>query len=175
MNHHERRLGRLRWRIVAGVIVVVAASTVALSQPAASPITARLTATSASATAGHSPAAGAADQGTADTGGPCPPNPTYPSSPTDQTQYGVPFTADILDGTGISVRQHHRNSGLVGGDRGGEARHHVGAVEEARAATASDLPPDTTGKREERGAQDRRGEVIVPPPGLEPGRLSSKD
>jgi hypothetical protein len=99
MNHQQRRLGRWRWRIGAGVIVVVAASTATLSGPAASPITARLTATSASATAGHSPAAGAGDQGTPDTGGPCPPNPTYPSSPTDRTQYGVPFTANILNGT----------------------------------------------------------------------------
>ncbi len=87
------------WRIGAGVIVVVSASTATLSGKAASPVTARLTATSASATAGHSAAAGVADQVTPSTGGPCPPNPTYPSSPTDRTQYGVPFTADILDGT----------------------------------------------------------------------------
>ena len=97
MNPQQRR--RWRWRIGAGVIVVVAASTATLSGQAASPITARLTATSASVTAGHSQAAAAADQATPDTGGPCPPNPTYPSSPTDRTQYGVPFTADILDGT----------------------------------------------------------------------------
>ena len=40
MNHCERRRGRLRWRIGAGVIVVVSASTAALSGPAASPLTA---------------------------------------------------------------------------------------------------------------------------------------
>ena len=92
MNHFKRRRGRLLWRIGAGVIVVVSASIASLSGQAASPVTARLTATST----GDSPAAGAADQVTPATGGPCPPNPTYPSSPTDQTQYGVPFTADIL-------------------------------------------------------------------------------
>jgi hypothetical protein len=110
MNHQQRGLGRWRWRIGAGVIVVVAASTAALSEQASSPITARLTATSASATAGHSQAAGADDQGTPDTGGPCPPNPTYPSSPTDRTQYGVPFTADILDGT-VSVGYNEDSGG----------------------------------------------------------------
>jgi hypothetical protein len=31
--------------------------------------------------------------------GTCPPNPTYPTSSNDQTQYGVPFTAAILNGT----------------------------------------------------------------------------
>jgi hypothetical protein len=97
MSHHERRQSRLRWRIGAGVIVVVSASTATLSGPAASPLTARLTSTNAASTA--SQVASAADQGTATTGGSCPPNPTYPSSPTDHTQYGVPFTADILNGT----------------------------------------------------------------------------
>jgi hypothetical protein len=110
MNHQQRR--RLRWRIGAGVIVVVAASTATLSGPAASPITARLTATSASATEGHSPAAGAADQAKPDTGGPCPPNPTYPSSPTDRTQYGVPFTANIINGT-VNVG-YNEDSGAPG-------------------------------------------------------------
>jgi hypothetical protein len=100
MNHHERRRSQLWWRIGVAVIVVVCASTVAtLSGPAESPVTARLTAIGRSSTAGHNPAASAADQRTPATGGPCPPNPTYPSSPTDRTQYGVPFTADILDGT----------------------------------------------------------------------------
>ena len=100
LNSRERRRGRLWWRIGAGVIVVVSALAVVRSGPAASPLTARLTAaTRASSTAGDSPAASVADQVTAATGGACPPNPTYPDSPTDQTQYGVPFTADILDGT----------------------------------------------------------------------------
>ncbi len=99
MNHLERRRGRLRWRIAAGVVVVVSASTAALSGRAASPLTPRLAATRPSSTANDSLIASIADHETADTGGPCPPNPTYPDSPTDQTQYGVPFTADILDGT----------------------------------------------------------------------------
>jgi hypothetical protein len=109
MNPQQRR--RLRWRIGAGVIVVVAASTATLSGQATSPVTARLTATSASATSGHSPTGGS-DQGTPDTGGPCPPNPTYPSSPTDRTQYGVPFTAEILDGT-VNVG-YNEDSGAPG-------------------------------------------------------------
>jgi hypothetical protein len=29
----------------------------------------------------------------------CPPDATYPTNPLDQTQYGVPYTADFLDGT----------------------------------------------------------------------------
>jgi hypothetical protein len=94
MNHHER--GRLQWRIGAVVVVVVCASTVAWSGTATSPSIARLTATIASP---HSQTAGAADTETASTGGSCPPNPSYPNSPTDQTQYGVPFTADIVDGS----------------------------------------------------------------------------
>ncbi len=106
MNRRER--GRFRWRIAAGVIVVVSASTATLSGPAASPITARLT--GASSNAGHAPTSSAADQGTVSTGGPCPPNPTYPNSPTDHTQYGVPFTADILDGT-VSVGYNEDSGG----------------------------------------------------------------
>jgi hypothetical protein len=95
MNRRQR--GRLWWRVAAGVIVVLSASTAALSGTAASPSTARLTSISSTSTAGQ---VGASDneQETAATGGTCPPNPTYPSSPTDQTQYEVPFTADILDG-----------------------------------------------------------------------------
>ncbi len=110
MNGHERRRGRARWRIGAGVLVVVSASTATLSGPTASPLTPRLVATRASSTAGDSPAASVADHVTATTGGPCPPNPTYPDSPTDQTQYGVPFTADILDGT-VNVGYNEDNGG----------------------------------------------------------------
>ena len=42
----------------------------------------------------------------------------------------VPAAAGVLDRAGIAVRQHHRDARLVGGDRGGEARHYVGAVGE---------------------------------------------
>jgi hypothetical protein len=101
MNLRTRRMnrrGRKRWRLGAGVIVVVAASTAILSGPAASPFTVRLTGTSSSSASGHL-SGGATDQSISGTGGTCPPNPTYPNSPSDHTQYGVPFTADILDGT----------------------------------------------------------------------------
>jgi hypothetical protein len=110
MNQHERRRRRLRWRIGAAVIVIASASTAALSGPTASPSMPRLTATRASSTAGDSLAARVGDQVTPETGGPCPPNPTYPNSPTDQTQYGVPFTADILDGT-VSVGYNEDSGG----------------------------------------------------------------
>ena len=100
MNRHKRRRGRLWWCIGAGVDCRrVRLDGQLCRDRRLRHITARLTATSASSTAGDSPAASVADQATAATGGPCPPNPTYPNSPTDQTQYGVPFTADILDGT----------------------------------------------------------------------------
>ncbi len=89
----------MRWRIGAGVLVVASAATVTLSTPSAAPLTARLTSISASSIPGRMPTAGETDQGTVATTGSCPPNPTYPNSPTDQTQYEVPFTADILDGT----------------------------------------------------------------------------
>jgi hypothetical protein len=95
MNRQQR--GRLWWRVAGGVLVVVSASTAAFSGTAVSPSTARLTSTSSASTAGQL-GVGAYKQETAATGGTCPPNPTYPSSPTDQTQYEVPFTADILDG-----------------------------------------------------------------------------
>jgi hypothetical protein len=110
MSHSERRRGRLRLSIGVAVIVVVSASTAVLSGPAASPLTPRLAATRASSAAGYSPAASVADQVTPETGGPCPPNPTYPDSPTDHTQYGVPFTADILDGT-VSVGYNEDSGG----------------------------------------------------------------
>jgi hypothetical protein len=96
MNRQQR--GRLWWRVAAGAIVVVSASTAALSGTAASPSTARLTSISSVSTAGQPSGASANEQETAATAGTCPPDPTYPSSPTDQTQYEVPFTADILDG-----------------------------------------------------------------------------
>ena len=99
MNGPERRRRRLRLCIGAGVIVVVAASTVAQSGPAASPLTAPPAALHASPTTHASLPASVAAQTTDDTAGSCPPNPTYPVSPTDQTQYEVPFTADILNGT----------------------------------------------------------------------------
>jgi len=99
VNRHERRRGRLRLWIGGGVIVVVSGLVAAQSAPGASPLTARPTETRASPTGAGSQATSVADQETADTGGPCPPNPTYPITPTDQTQYEVPFTADVLDGT----------------------------------------------------------------------------
>jgi hypothetical protein len=111
MNHRERRRGRMLCRIGAGVIVVVSASVAAFSGQAASPVTARLTATSASSSGGHLPGADG-DQGTPDAGGLCPPNATYPTSPTDRTQYEVPFTADILDGT-VNVG-YNEDSGAPG-------------------------------------------------------------
>src|SRR5580698_1295998 len=95
MKHQQR--GRLWWRIAAGGVVVLATSTAIVSGQSSSPVTARLTAAGAPLSAGHSPGASAAGQATSATGGTCPPDPTYPSSPTDQTQYEVPFTADILD------------------------------------------------------------------------------
>lgn len=42
----------------------------------------------------------------------CPPNATYPASPTDQTQYGVPFTAVILNGV-VNVG-YNEDTGLPG-------------------------------------------------------------
>ncbi len=50
--------------------------------------------------------AGASAQGT------CPPNPTYPTSLSDQTQYGVPFTAAILNGS-VNVG-YNEDTGLPG-------------------------------------------------------------
>ena len=40
----------------------------------------------------------------------------------------MPAVAGVLDRAGIAVRQHDRHARRVGGDRGGEARHHVGPV-----------------------------------------------
>ena len=55
MNRQQR--GRMWWRIAVGVIVVLATSMAVLSGQATSPVTARLTATSASSTVGHLPRA----------------------------------------------------------------------------------------------------------------------
>lgn len=109
MNRHTRN--RLRLRLGIGAVVVVSASTAALSGPAAPPPAARLTSSSSSAT-GHSPATSGADQAGTAAGGTCPPDATYPDSPTDDTQYEVPFTADILDGT-VNVG-YNEDSGAPG-------------------------------------------------------------
>ena len=41
----------------------------------------------------------------------------------------------VLDLAGIAVRQHHRHARLVGGDRGGKARHHIRPIGEIGNAT----------------------------------------
>jgi hypothetical protein len=98
MNRPDWRRGRLWWSIAAAAIVVLSALAATQSGPAPSPKKERFTATR-SAPAQNSRAIRVADQQSATTGGSCPPNATYPDSPTDHTQYGVPFTADVLDGT----------------------------------------------------------------------------
>jgi len=72
----------------------VAAVTSAASGSVAPSGTKRPTVTHTPLATPHSSPAKVADDESA-----CPPDPTYPTSPTDQTQYEVPFTADILDGT----------------------------------------------------------------------------
>ncbi|MFZ0667403.1 MAG: hypothetical protein WAM97_16735, partial [Acidimicrobiales bacterium] len=105
MNRRERRTRGLWWRLGAGVVVILSASTAAWSGQVSSPVPSRDNAIGVSSARGHGSTAGdlstarLADQATATTGGTCPPDPTYPGSPTDETQYGVPFTADILAGT----------------------------------------------------------------------------
>ena len=49
--------------------------------------------------------------------------------------HAVAAIADVLDHTGIPVRQHHRHARLVGGDRGGEACHHIRPIGEICDAT----------------------------------------
>jgi hypothetical protein len=126
MRHAERvrltgRIDRVwrgaRWRIPAGLVAFAAIAlmpathsgpgTARLAPPGSGP---RRGGTSAAAVPPAFRAvlqsAGALAQG------PCPPNPTYPSSPTDQTQYGVPFTAAILNGT-VNVG-YNEDTGLPG-------------------------------------------------------------
>lgn len=103
MAQYVRRLyPRARWRVSAGVVVLAAIGL--MTAPPTGPTTARLLPARsgvAQTSAGSvSPALEAILQSAAaNSVVPCPPNPTYPSSPTDQMQYGVPFTAVILNGT----------------------------------------------------------------------------
>ena len=47
----------------------------------------------------------------------------------------MPTVPGIFGSAGIAVRQHDRNAGSVGGDRGGKPRHYVRAIGEIRDPT----------------------------------------